>query len=74
MCLELLLFFCAVNFGHDPRCFNLSLRLGFLVVAEHLKHLKHLKHLMWMFGLNFCQHIKELGGKVNDDVHGRQDQ
>ena len=49
MYLELLLFFCVqVNFGHDPRCFNLSLRLGFLVVVEHLKHLKH---LMWMFGL-----------------------
>ena len=27
-----------------------------------------------MFGLLFCQHFKELGGKVKDSVHGRQDQ
>ena len=39
---------------------------------EHLKHLKHLKHLMWMFGLLFCKHFKELGGKFKDGVHGRQ--
>ena len=41
---------------------------------KHPKHLKHLKHLMWMFGLLFCKHFKELGGKVNDGVHGRQHQ
>ena len=41
---------------------------------EHLKHLKHLKHCLWMFRLLFCQHFKELGGKVKDSVHGRQDQ
>ena len=41
---------------------------------RHPKHLKHLKHLMWMFGLLFCKHFKELGGKVNDGVHGRQHQ
>ena len=42
---------------------------------KHLKHLKHPKyliHLMWMFGLLFCKHFKELGSKVNDGVHGRQ--
>ena len=39
---------------------------------KHPKHLKHLIHLLWMFGLLFCQHIKELGGKVKDDVHRRQ--
>ena len=39
---------------------------------KHPKHLKHLKHLMWMFELLFCKHFKELGGKVNDGVHGRQ--
>ena len=27
-----------------------------------------------MFGLLFCQHFKELGGKVKDGVHKRQDQ
>ena len=27
-----------------------------------------------MFGLLFCQHFKELGGKVKDGVHRRQDQ
>ena len=36
---------------------------------KHPKHLKHLKHLMWMFGLLFCKHFKDLGGKVNDGVH-----
>ena len=41
---------------------------------KHLKHLKHPKHCLWMFGLLFCQHFKELGGKVKDGVHGRQDQ
>ena len=41
---------------------------------KHPKHLKHLKHCLWMFGLLFCQHFKELGGKVKDGVHGRQDQ
>ena len=35
----------------------------------NMKHLKHLEHLMWMFGLLFCKHFKELGGKVNDGVH-----
>ena len=39
---------------------------------KHPKHLKHLKHSLWMFGLLFCKHFKELGGKVNDGVHGRQ--
>ena len=29
---------------------------------------------MWMFGLLFCQHFKELGGKIKDGVHKRQDQ
>ena len=38
------------------------------------KHLQHLKHLLWMFGLLFCQYLKELGGKVKDGVHRRQDQ
>ncbi|MDD6832114.1 MAG: hypothetical protein PUE80_03015 [bacterium] len=38
---------------------------------KHPKHLKHLKHSLWMFGLLFCKHFKELGGKVNDGVHGR---
>ena len=41
---------------------------------KHPKHLKHLKHCLWMPGLLFCQHFKELGGKVKDGVHGRQDQ
>ena len=41
---------------------------------KHPKHLKHLKHFLWMFGLLFCQHFKELGGKVKDGVHRRQDQ
>ena len=41
---------------------------------KHLKHLKHLKHFLWMFGLLFCQHFKELGGKGKDGVHRRQDQ
>ena len=35
---------------------------------KHLKHPKHLKHFLWMFGLLFCKHFKELGGKVNDGV------
>ena len=39
---------------------------------KHLKHLKHLKHCLWMFGLLFCQHFKELCGKVKDGVDGRQ--
>ena len=39
---------------------------------NHPKHVKHMKHLLWMFGLLFCKHFKELGGKVNDCVHGRQ--
>ena len=39
---------------------------------KHPKHLKHLKHFLCMFGLLFCKHFKELGGKVNDGVHGRQ--
>ena len=39
---------------------------------KHLKHPKHLKHFLWMFGLLFCKHFKELGGKVKDDVHRRQ--
>ena len=41
---------------------------------KHPKHLKHLKHLLWMFGLLFCKHFKELVGKVKDGVHKRQDQ
>ena len=41
---------------------------------KHPKHLKHLNHLLWMFGLLFCQHFKELGGKVKDGVHRRKDQ
>ena len=41
---------------------------------KHPKHLKHLKHCLWMFGLLFCQHFKELGGKVKDGVHRGQDQ
>ena len=36
--------------------------------------MKHLKHLLWMFGLLFCKHFKELGGKVKDGVHRGQDQ
>ena len=39
---------------------------------KHLKHLKHLKHSLWMFGLLFCKHFKELGGKVKDGVEVRQ--
>ena len=39
---------------------------------KHLKHLKHLKHFVWMPGLLFCKHFKELGGKIKDGVHGRQ--
>ena len=39
---------------------------------KHPKHFKHLIHLLWMFGLLFCKHFKELGGKVNDGVHGMQ--
>ena len=35
---------------------------------KHPKHLKHLKHFLWMPGLLFCKHFKELGGKVNDGV------
>ena len=41
---------------------------------KHPKHLKHLKHFLWMPGLLFCQHFKELGGKVKDGVHRRQHQ
>ena len=41
---------------------------------KHPKHLKHLKHFLWMFGLLFCQHFKDLGGKVKDGVHRGQDQ
>ena len=41
---------------------------------KHPKHLKHLKHLLWMLGLLFCQHFKELSGKVKDGVHRGQDQ
>ena len=41
---------------------------------KHPKHLKHLNHLLWMFGLLFCQHFKELGDKVKDGVHRGQDQ
>ena len=41
---------------------------------KHPKHLKHLKHFLWMFGLLFCHYFKELGGKVKDSVHRRQDQ
>ena len=41
---------------------------------KHPKHLKHLNHLLWMLGLLFCQHFKELGGKVKDGVHRGQDQ
>ena len=36
---------------------------------KHLKHPKHLIHFVWMLGLLFCKHFKELGGKVNDGVH-----
>ena len=39
---------------------------------KHPKHLKHLKHCLWMLGLLFCKHFKELGGKVNDGVHKGQ--
>ena len=39
---------------------------------KHPKHLKHLKHFLWMPGLLFCKHFKELGGKVNDGVHKGQ--
>ena len=35
--------------------------------------MKHLKHFLWMLGLLFCKHFKELGGKVKDGVHKRQD-
>ena len=41
---------------------------------KHLKHPKHLKHFLWMPGLLFCKHFKELGGKVKDGVEVRQDQ
>ena len=41
---------------------------------KHPKHLKHLKHFLWMFGLLFCQHFKELGGKNRVSGGGRQDQ
>ena len=39
---------------------------------KHVKHLKHLKHFVWLLGLLFCKHFKELGSKVKDGVHGRQ--
>ena len=39
---------------------------------KHPKHLKHLKHFLWMTGLLFCKHFKELGGKVKDGVHRGQ--
>ena len=39
---------------------------------KHPKHLKHLKHFLWMPGLLFCKHSKELVGKVKDGVDGRQ--
>ena len=51
--------------------------LWFKSEMKHLKHPKHLKHLkrcLWMFGLLFCQHFKELAGKVKDGVHRGQDQ
>ena len=41
---------------------------------KHPKHLKHPKHYLWMFGLLFCHHFKELGGKNRVSGGGRQDQ
>ena len=41
---------------------------------KHPKHLKHLKHFLWMPGLLFCKHFKELGGKDTVPGDGRQDQ
>ena len=39
---------------------------------KHPEHLKHLKHFVWLLGLLFCKHFKELCGKVNDGVHKGQ--
>ena len=36
---------------------------------KHPEHLKHLKHFVWLLGLLFCKHFKELCGKVKDGVH-----
>ena len=41
---------------------------------KHLKHSEHLKHFVWMLGLLFCKHFKELGGKDTVPGDGRQDQ
>ena len=41
---------------------------------KHPEHLKHLKHCLWMPGLLFCKHFKELSGKVKDGRRGGQDQ
>ena len=41
---------------------------------KHLKHSEHLIHSVWMLGLLFCKHFKELGGKDTVPGDGRQDQ
>ena len=61
--------------GDLPGLFGFGPKSGGFVVQKrnetlkHPKHLKHLKHFLWMPGLLFCKHFKELGGKVNDGVH-----
>ena len=59
-------------FGFVPIWTKIGRFCGPKANMKHLKQLKHLKHLMWMPGLLFCKHFKELGGKVNDGVNGRQ--
>ena len=41
---------------------------------KHSEHSEHLKHFVWMLGLLFCKHFKELGGKDTVPGDGRQDQ
>ena len=57
-----------------PVLFRFGPKTGVFLVQKRnetpeTKHLKHLKHFLWMFGLLFCKHFKELGSKVNDGVH-----
>ena len=63
--------------GHNPPgsfSSDLDQNRAVLWSKSEIKHQKHPKHLMWMLGLLFCKHFKELGGKIKDGVHKRQDQ
>ena len=57
-----------------PGLFGFGPKPGYFVVQKRNEtpETKHLKHFLWMFGLLFCKHFKELGGKVKDGVHRGQ--